>query len=427
MAPSASSGSAGQTFEEGRRHGPRNVRGRAAAVQDTGIRTRARDRNRRGDRLVGRPACAVVRLVILLVRLAASRSPLALLPSLARPRPPRLRRSPRTQLQPGQKAVVKTVFQGDTIEEFEAEIVGVLKGGRAEGDMILARATAERVEHDGHRPGHERLARLRRRQARSARSPRAGSSRASRCSASRRSARCSTSSSIPSRPATPTTPGRPGPSRAAAPPSGVRRLPLAGRRGRCGRPRRRWRPRRDPRTGAPTPLRRAARVLRASIPGALDLVAAGSQPLGFTAVPGGRAHRRRPRPRRSSPARRSRSTLMRGDLQFSAIGTVTWTRRRPRARSSAIPFFQSGDVRLPLSTAEIATDRRERPDLVQARHARDGRSASRRRTAAPRSPGTARWRRRACCRFSCRSAATGRSTQHFRFETHRGPHARAAR
>ena len=49
----------------------------------------------------------------------------------------------------GQKAVVKTVFEGDRIEEFEAEIVGVLHGGRVDGDMILARATSERVVRTG--------------------------------------------------------------------------------------------------------------------------------------------------------------------------------------------------------------------------------------------------------------------------------------
>ncbi|HYM81292.1 MAG TPA: SpoIVB peptidase S55 domain-containing protein, partial [Candidatus Limnocylindria bacterium] len=53
------------------------------------------------------------------------------------------------QLHPGQKAVVRTVFQGTKVEEFEAEIVGVLKGGRAEGDLILARATSENAVKSG--------------------------------------------------------------------------------------------------------------------------------------------------------------------------------------------------------------------------------------------------------------------------------------
>jgi len=33
------------------------------------------------------------------------------------------------ELQAGQKAVVKTVFEGQKVESFDAEIVGVLKGG----------------------------------------------------------------------------------------------------------------------------------------------------------------------------------------------------------------------------------------------------------------------------------------------------------
>src|SRR5438046_1849841 len=53
------------------------------------------------------------------------------------------------ELQAGQKAVVKTVFEGQKVESFDAEIVGVLKGGASEGDMILARATTDRVKHTG--------------------------------------------------------------------------------------------------------------------------------------------------------------------------------------------------------------------------------------------------------------------------------------
>src|SRR5437667_3073308 len=52
-------------------------------------------------------------------------------------------------LRPGQKAQVRTVFRGDSVETFEAEIVGVLAGGRAEGDLIVARATSDRVASTG--------------------------------------------------------------------------------------------------------------------------------------------------------------------------------------------------------------------------------------------------------------------------------------
>ena len=56
---------------------------------------------------------------------------------------------PPSALHAGQKALVRTVFAGDSIETFEAEIVGVLPGGRAEGDLILARALGARVEATG--------------------------------------------------------------------------------------------------------------------------------------------------------------------------------------------------------------------------------------------------------------------------------------
>src|ERR1044072_6976807 len=49
-------------------------------------------------------------------------------------------------LRAAQKAVVPTVFVGDSVETFEAEIVGVLPGGRAEGDLILARALGPPAE-----------------------------------------------------------------------------------------------------------------------------------------------------------------------------------------------------------------------------------------------------------------------------------------
>ena len=52
---------------------------------------------------------------------------------------------PPSALHAGQHAVVRTVFAGDSIETFEADIVGVLENGRAEGNVILARATSPRV------------------------------------------------------------------------------------------------------------------------------------------------------------------------------------------------------------------------------------------------------------------------------------------
>jgi len=53
------------------------------------------------------------------------------------------------EIKPGQKATCRTVFQGRAIEEFSLEIAGVVKGGKADGDMILARAEGPRLAHDG--------------------------------------------------------------------------------------------------------------------------------------------------------------------------------------------------------------------------------------------------------------------------------------
>src|SRR5207247_11120946 len=57
--------------------------------------------------------------------------------------------TPPSELRPGQKAIVRTVFAGDSAEAFEAEIVGIVPGGRAEGDLILARAPTPRVGPPG--------------------------------------------------------------------------------------------------------------------------------------------------------------------------------------------------------------------------------------------------------------------------------------
>jgi hypothetical protein len=53
------------------------------------------------------------------------------------------------QLRPGDRAIVRSVFRGDSIEEFPAEIVGVLSGGRVDGQTIIARATSERLRLTG--------------------------------------------------------------------------------------------------------------------------------------------------------------------------------------------------------------------------------------------------------------------------------------
>lgn len=53
------------------------------------------------------------------------------------------------QLKPGMKGVGKTVFQGMKVEEFEVEILGVLKKWRPNGDLILAKLSGGPLEKTG--------------------------------------------------------------------------------------------------------------------------------------------------------------------------------------------------------------------------------------------------------------------------------------
>lgn len=49
----------------------------------------------------------------------------------------------------GMRGTGRTVFQGSTVEEFEIEVVDVLRNTRPHGDLILFRALDERLEHSG--------------------------------------------------------------------------------------------------------------------------------------------------------------------------------------------------------------------------------------------------------------------------------------
>jgi hypothetical protein len=76
--------------------------------------------------------------------------------------------------------------------------------------------------------------------------------------------------------------------------------------------------------------------------------------LGFAVVPGGRAPAGGPTADQLQPGAAVAVDVMRGDLLLSAIGTVTY-RDGDRVLIFGHPFFQSGDVKLPLSTATITT------------------------------------------------------------------------
>lgn len=264
----------------------------------------------------------------------------------AAPRVPTLAPS---DLHAGQAALVRTVFVGDSIETFEAEIVGVISGGGAEGDVILARATSPRVIHTGVAQGMSG-------------SPVYVDGKLIGALSSGWSftkdpifgiTPIADMLSVLDLPETPRVDG-------AAGPIGVDPLPDAPRyRGLSwsdepegGSP-----PAVRPRSGArPLGLPLSAGGLQPALLGPAEALFAAS---GLQVTPGGRTPRAsglaRPAPPvRVQPGSAVAVDLMRGDLNLSAIGTVTYV-DGDRVLIFGHPFFQSGEVRLPLSSARITT------------------------------------------------------------------------
>jgi hypothetical protein len=89
-------------------------------------------------------------------------------------------------------------------------------------------------------------------------------------------------------------------------------------------------------------------------PSLLPLAGRLFEPLGFTAVPGGRASADTVASAPFEPGSAVAVELMRGDLHLAAIGTVTW-REGNRVLIFGHPFFQAGTVRMPLASASITT------------------------------------------------------------------------
>jgi len=56
---------------------------------------------------------------------------------------------PLGSLKPGQRGYGKTVFEGTRAEEFEVEILGVLKNVGPKQDLILARLSGDRIDRTG--------------------------------------------------------------------------------------------------------------------------------------------------------------------------------------------------------------------------------------------------------------------------------------
>jgi hypothetical protein len=296
-----------------------------------------------------------VKLPILLLLLALLASPF---PGAVTAAPPAVPTLDVEGLRPGQKAVVRTVFEGDRIEEFDAEIVGVLRGGRVEGDMILARATSERVVRGGVAAGM------------SGSPVYVDGKLIGALSSGWAFSREPLFGVTPIRdmlevldlPNRARTGGSAGPSGAdlqsyggarfgefrwddGAPDGGLEpvtqgaRMPAAARGPEAA-------------TGM-TPLRipLACSGLNSL---ALEPLARELEALGFAVVPGGRAPAGGPSADALVPGAAVAVDVLRGDLLLSAIGTVTY-RDGDRVLIFGHPFFQSGEVRLPLSTASITT------------------------------------------------------------------------
>src|SRR5262245_50654619 len=255
------------------------------------------------------------------------------------------------QLQAGQKAVVRTVFSGHKVEEFEAEIVGVLKSGEVSGDLILAKATSERVVKTGIAQGMsgspvyvdgklvgalssgwnfsrdplfgvtpigEMLHVLDLPRPKDGGAGTAGPSGLEPTPASVSSYRGLTSAGE-SPPTIPT----------ATPPMN------------------------DPSISGPVALSLPVACVGldpAALPFARQLLA----PLRLAAVPGGKTGKTQSAPAVLEPGSAVAVDLVRGDMQMAAIGTVTW-RDGDQVLIFGHPLFQSGAVKLPLSSAEITT------------------------------------------------------------------------
>ena len=251
--------------------------------------------------------------------------------------------APVSAVRAGQKAIVRTVFAGDSVETFEAEILGVLPGGRSEGDMILARATSPRVERTGVAQGMSG-------------SPvyvdgKLIGALSSGWTFSKEPVFGITPIGemlkVLDQPDLPPGDGTPGPA-GVEPTATVPRLREFTWAGADTVDRAPAIPAAPAHPWLPLPL--AASGLN---PQALSSVRAMFEPEGFAVVPGGRARTTDPHAT-LEPGDAVAVDVMRGDLNLSAIGTVTY-RDGDRVLLFGHPFFQSGDVRLPLSTAHITT------------------------------------------------------------------------
>jgi SpoIVB peptidase S55 len=255
------------------------------------------------------------------------------------------------ELRPGQTAVIRTVFQGTAIETFDAEIVGVLQGGRAEGDVIVARATTPRVVQSG-------IAQ--------------GMSGSPVYVDGKLIGALSSGWSFSKEPLFGITPIR----------EMLPLLDLPARDGALGHEPStdsgmnagvgeatfgefRWSEDPAPGNASREPVSAAMEASSRPMPLPVPLACGGLhpaglatmrsmfEPFGFAVVQGGKAPKTAV-PIPIEPGSAVAVDLLRGDLHLAAIGTATY-RDGDRVLIFGHPLFQSGDVRLPLSNASITT------------------------------------------------------------------------
>ena len=258
---------------------------------------------------------------------------------------------PPSELHAGQRAIVHTVFTGTQVDSFEAVIVGVMEGGRAEGTTIVARATTPAVIASGVAQGMSG-------------SPVYVNGRLIGALSSGWAFSKDPLFGItpigemldvldqPTRPAGGGIPTSAGPSGPDAP-GKISDLAFGPFR---------WT---DPEPAPPelppvaseasaSQLAPLALPLTGSLqPAAARLLAPYFQSTGLHLVTGA-GGKAKSAPTTLVPGGAVAVDVMRGDLQLSAIGTVTYV-DGDRVLIFGHPFFQAGDVRMPLSTAVITT------------------------------------------------------------------------
>lgn len=250
---------------------------------------------------------------------------------------------PVSDIRPGQHAVVRTVFAGDSIETFDADILGVMSNGRADGQIILARATSPRVVQCGVAAGMSgspvyvdgKLVGALALGWPFSKEPIFGVTP------------IADMLGVLDQPELPAGPGSSGP-------AGLAPLPRTAYRELA------WSD--DTVASAPAAPAAAGRPIALPIPlaagglapAAFDYARTLFEGTGFLLTPGGRgaALDTARAAARLVPGAAVAVDVLRGDLNFSAIGTVTY-RDRDQLLIFGHPFFQAGDVRLPLSTASI--------------------------------------------------------------------------